>query len=58
VAGVDDKAIRLSCTTKQFEQLDAAESIELLSSADLIETRKRGSSERSRRDRYFNHACS
>jgi len=34
------KAIRLSCTTKQFEQLDAAENIELLSSADLIATQQ------------------
>jgi hypothetical protein len=30
----------LSCTTKQFEQLDAAEDIELLSSADLISTQQ------------------
>ena len=38
VAGVEDGVIRLSCTTRQFEQLDAAEDIELLSSADLIST--------------------
>jgi uncharacterized protein YrrD len=38
VAGVEDDVIRLSCTTRQFEQLDAAEDIELLSSADLIST--------------------
>jgi sporulation protein YlmC with PRC-barrel domain len=38
VAGVEDEVIRLSCTTKQFDQLDAAEDIELLSSADLIST--------------------
>jgi uncharacterized protein YrrD len=40
VAGVEDEVIRLSCTTKQFEQLDAAENIELLSSADLISTQQ------------------
>ena len=40
VAGVEDGVIRLSCTTKQFEQLDAAEDIELLSSADLIATQQ------------------
>ncbi len=38
VAGVEDEVIRLSCTTKQFAQLDAAEDIELLSSADLVST--------------------
>jgi uncharacterized protein YrrD len=38
VAGVEDEVIRLSCTRKQFEQFDAAEDIELLSSADLIST--------------------
>jgi len=40
VAGIEDQVIRLSCTTKQFEQLDAAENIELLSSADLISTQQ------------------
>jgi hypothetical protein len=40
VAGVEDKVIRLSCTTKEFEHLDAAEDIELLSSADLIATQQ------------------
>ena len=40
VAGVEDQVIRLSCTAKQFEQLDAAENIELLSSADLISTQQ------------------
>jgi uncharacterized protein YrrD len=38
LAGVNDEVIRISCTTKQFEQLDAAEDIELLSSADLVST--------------------
>lgn len=40
VAGVEDEVIRLSCTTKQFEQLDAAEDIELLSEADLLSTQQ------------------
>ena len=38
VEGVAGEVIRLYCTTKQFEQLDAAEDIELLSSADLTST--------------------
>jgi sporulation protein YlmC with PRC-barrel domain len=40
VVRVEDKVITLSCTTKQFEQLDAAEDVELLSSADLISTQE------------------
>jgi hypothetical protein len=40
VAGVEDGVVRLSCTMKQFEQLDAAEDIELLSSAELISTQQ------------------
>jgi uncharacterized protein YrrD len=38
VAGVEDGVIRLSCTTKQFEALDAAEEIELLSQSELTAT--------------------
>jgi sporulation protein YlmC with PRC-barrel domain len=38
VADVEDGVIRLSCTTKQFEQLDAAEEIDLLSQAELVST--------------------
>jgi len=40
VSGVQDGVIQLNCTTKQFEQFDAAENIELLSSADLISTQQ------------------
>jgi uncharacterized protein YrrD len=38
VTSVEDDVIRLSCTTKRFEQLDSATDIELLSSADLLAT--------------------
>ena len=40
VAGVEDGVVRLSCTIKQFEKLDAAEDIELLSAAELISTQQ------------------
>jgi uncharacterized protein YrrD len=40
LAGIEDGVIRLTCTAEQFEQLDAAENIELLSSADLIATQQ------------------
>jgi sporulation protein YlmC with PRC-barrel domain len=35
VAGVEGELIRLSCTTEQFDRLDPAEEIELLTSADM-----------------------
>lgn len=38
VERVEDGVIRLNCTRERFEQLDAAEDIELLSQADLIST--------------------
>ena len=38
VAGVEGELIRLSCTVEQFDRLDAAEEIELLSSSDLAGT--------------------
>jgi hypothetical protein len=40
VAGVKDEVIQLTCTKQQFEHLDAAEDIELLSSAELISTQQ------------------
>jgi hypothetical protein len=42
VAGVEDEVIRLSCTTKRFELLDAAEDIEVLSSAELLAAERGG----------------
>jgi hypothetical protein len=35
VGGVDGELIQLSCTTEQFDRLDPAEEIELLTSADM-----------------------
>jgi uncharacterized protein YrrD len=40
VASVEDEVIRLNCTKARFDLLDAAENIELLSSADLVSSQQ------------------